>query len=804
MNTSSGSVDYEADQIKVLKGLEAVRKRPGMYIGDTSDGSGLHHMVYEVVDNSIDEVLANQCDRIEVNLHSDGSCSVSDNGRGIPVAQHPTEGRSSAEVVMTELHAGGKFDNSAYKISGGLHGVGVSVVNALSERLELKVAREGFNHKISFVKGIPTAPLTRLEATKETGTKVTFWPSSAVFEITDFSYDRLVLRLRELAFLNSGLNITINDERPEPNRQDLFCYEGGIRSFVRYCDLHRKIIHDKMCFLKGSRDGVIVEVAMQWNEGYNENIACYTNNIRQIDGGSHLTGLRAALTRVLKNYLDNMTTSSRNKREPLDFSGEDIREGLSCVLTAKVPDPKFSSQTKDKLVSSEVRPVVEEIVSEQLSSYLLENPRDARAICTKITESARARSAARKARDLARRKNAFDSGGLPGKLADCQERDPTRSELFLVEGDSAGGSAKQGRDRRFQAVLPLRGKILNVEKASVDKILSSQAISDLVQALGTGLTESYDRDKVRYHRVIIMTDADVDGAHIATLLLTFFFRKIQDMIKDGFIYLALPPLYKGKIGKHEQYLQDDSELNGFLTERSLIKASYIPTGATTGHPNFPKLVQALSTAKEIIARHASHPVHPIDDALLHSMLTLPEALSLDGEAAERSASILAKTDSDSTLKIKVRTDSAGSNSLVSVRHVHGAEQQPRRIMPAFLSSRDYDHLRSTAVLATGMAGPGQVCSGDAEQSVASPIEGVEWLLERTQAAMTLQRYKGLGEMNAEQLWQTTMDPASRRLKKIRIDNQIDAENLFDDLMGGDVEPRRKFIAERALMADIDI
>lgn len=803
---SARATTYEADQIKVLKGLEAVRKRPGMYIGDTSDGSGLHHMVHEVVDNSVDEALAGHCTRVSVILRADGGCTVSDNGRGIPVAQHPTEKRSSAEVVMTELHAGGKFDNSAYKVSGGLHGVGVSVVNALSRRLHLSVRRNGFLHTMSFADGAPEAPLSRGEACADTGTEVTFWPSQKVFELIEFDFDRLLSRLRELSFLNSGLEITLKDERTDPPLCEIFHYQGGIRSFIKYQDSHRKMLHNKQFYFCSSRGDIIVECAMQWNDSYHENVTCYTNNIPQADGGSHLTGLRAALTRVVKGYIDD-TSKAKNRREQPEIGGEDIREGLTCVLSAKIPDPKFSSQTKDKLVSSEVRPVVEEAVAEHLSSYLLENPRDAQAVCAKIIEAARVRSAARKARDLARRKSAFDSGGLPGKLADCQEKDPALSELFLVEGDSAGGSAKQGRDRKFQAILPLRGKILNVEKARADRILSSQAIADLVQALGTGLIEEYDSAKLRYHRVIIMTDADVDGSHIATLLLTFFFRKMQQMILDGFVYLALPPLYKARIGKKERYLQDDAELDDFLSERALSDASYVADGAGGKHSNFPKLFRALDKAERIIAKHAKHPVHPVDETVLGAMLRIPAALELNldsPEAAAAAAHVVSRHADSAALRISTHADAAGVLSLLCARHVHGTEQKTTRVMPGFLASRDYAHLRTAASLAEGLPRPGTVRSGEASQQVADPFQAVRWLRAKTRAATTVQRYKGLGEMNAEQLWETTMDPASRRLKRIRITDLVDAENLFTDLMGEDVAPRKKFISERALLAEIDI
>ena len=799
---------YDAEQIKVLKGLEAVRKRPGMYIGDTSDGSGLHHMVHEVVDNSIDEALAGFCDRISVTLRADGGVEVADNGRGIPVAMHPTEKRSTAEVVMTELHAGGKFDNNSYKVSGGLHGVGVSVVNALSERLELRISRAGGSHQMTFAHGVPTAPLKKAGKAAGTGTTIVFWPSPETFESVEFDFSRLAGRLRELAFLNSGVTIVLADERGEQPRREEFSYQGGLAMFVEHHDAKRKAVHEKMFTCRGERDGVVVETAMQWNDGYNDNVLCYTNNIPQIDGGSHLTGLRAALTRVVKNYIDELAKQAKGKRNGLAIGGEDIREGLTCVLSIKAPDPKFSSQTKDKLVSSEVRPVVEEIIAAKLATFLLEHPRDAQAICGKVVDAARVRSAARKARDLARRKDVFDSAGLPGKLADCQERDPAKSELFLVEGDSAGGTAKQARNRANQAVLPLRGKILNVEKARPDKILASSAIADLVQALGTGVTEEYDPAKLRYHKVIIMTDADVDGAHISTLLLTFFFRKIPEMVKEGHVYLAMPPLYKVKIGKSERYLQNDDELQDFIAASSLDGASYSPSkGGKPQRPakEFAEAFRLYLRAEKTIAKMTSRASDPYDEALLRAFMHTPGPISLaSAAAASAAADELNRLAGSPTLTIEAEKAAAGGHVLICRRRVYGQQRPPLRIGAAFFAGSEYSALRRAGEAFARIPGPGIVRRGDKEAAAADAAAAAAWLAAAARSAATIQRYKGLGEMNAEQLWETTMDASCRRLKRVRIEDLNSADELFEDLMGDDVSKRKEFIAERALLADLDI
>ncbi len=805
MSAAEAAAAYGAEQIKVLKGLEAVRKRPGMYIGDTSDGSGLHHMVHEVVDNAIDEALAGFCTEVSVTLRADGGVCVRDNGRGIPVAMHPTENRPTAEVVMTELHAGGKFDNNSYKVSGGLHGVGVSVVNALSERLELRIDRDGGRHEMSFADGVPTAALKRTGKASGTGTDVTFWPSPVTFDNIDFEFSRLETRLRELAFLNSGVSIELVDERGADVRRETFKYDGGLASFVQHHDAKHKIVHEKMFCCRGERDSTVIEVAMQWNDGYNENVLCYTNNIPQVDGGSHLTGLRAALTRTVKNYIEDPSGQYKGKRDMPDVGGEDIRQGMTCVLSAKVADPKFSSQTKDKLVSSEVRPVVEEIIADQLKTFLYEHPRDATAICDKIVDAARVRAAVRKARDLARRKDVFDSAGLPGKLADCQERDPRKSELFLVEGDSAGGTAKQARNRSNQAVLPLRGKILNVEKARPDRILSSSAISDLVQALGTGVTEEFDPEKLRYHKVIVMTDADVDGAHISTLLLTFFFRKIPELIRDGHIYLAMPPLYKVKVGKSERYLQLEEELQDFLDACALDGASYTAVGADAPATGFSEAYSLRRRAERIIRKLSGRPQAPHDASILRAMMRTPKPLTAStSEQAAAAAAALLEAAADPSLTIEVDETSADRPILKCTRKVHGQAQPPVRLPAAFFSGPDYAGLRAAADAIGAIAGPGTVRRGEREAVVADAGAAAEWLAEAARTAATIQRYKGLGEMNAEQLWETTMDDNRRRLKRVRIEDLNSAGELFEDLMGDDVSKRKEFIAERALLAELDI
>ena len=824
MSTSAASKKqrgYDVDQITVLKGLEPVRKRPGMFIGDTSDGTGLHHMVQEVVDNSVDEALEGHCDLVSVTLNADGSCTVDDNGRGIPVAKHKTENRPTPEVVMTILHAGGKFDNESYKVSGGLHGVGVSCVNALSSRLELSIKREGHEHTMEFSRGDVTQPLTKAAKTKETGTKITFWPDPRIFDDTNFNYDYLARRLQEIAFLNSNLRIVLTDKREDEPRVMDYHYEGGLREFVAQRASSNKefhSIHEQMFYCRKERDGIVVEIAMQWGGGYNEHIRCYTNNIPQNDGGTHLTGFRAALTRVVKGYMSEAMASARIKKVVSDIGGEDIREGLICVLSVKVPEPKFSSQTKDKLVSSEVRPVVEDLFAEQLNVFLQERPRDAHAICEKVVAASAARQAARQARESARRKSAFDSGGLPGKLADCQEKDPAKSEIFLVEGDSAGGSAKQGRDRSFQAVLPLRGKILNVQKSRLDKIVNSKVIQDLIQALGVQIFDDRQEEgdaegeeeegllppkALRYHRIIIMTDADVDGAHIATLLLTFFFRRLSSLIRQGCVYLALPPLYKVKAGKTERYLQDDAELEDFLAEQALEKASYLQQGKSKPAEDFAALFRMLRQSEAIIDKHASNHAEQLDTDLLKLLLGVPDVLMLEhGKDAKDSCKRLEKA-ANGDFRVEV-AGHAGAHVLDCYRSVYGQERRAGRLTRQFLESRDYERLNETAGLLSELGGPGTVTAGKDALDVLGPDQAAQWLMQRVRKDVTVQRYKGLGEMNPGQLWETTMDPETRRLVRVEIEDAERADELFSDLMGEDVQPRKEFISKGALLAEIDL
>ncbi len=791
---------YGADQIRVLKGLEAVRKRPGMYIGDTSDGSGLHHMVFEVVDNAVDEALAGECTRIRVTVHADNSVSVLDNGRGIPTEMHPTENRPSAEVVMTELHAGGKFDNNAYKVAGGLHGVGVSVVNALSDRLALEIWRDGGRYQQEYRRGLPHTPLTRVEDTDRRGTEVTFHPDREVFGDIGFNASTLKSRLRELAFLNSGLRIEFEDERSET--KDVFQYDGGIHAYVAFLNENKRPLNHRVFHCRGGRDGIQVELAMQWNDSYQENVLCYTNNIPQADGGSHLTGLRSSMTRTLKAYIDGAEISKRAK---VEVTGDDMREGLTCVLSAKVPDPKFSSQTKEKLVSSEVRPVVEDVVSDQLRAFLLEHPNEARAVCSKIVDAARAREAARKARELTRRKNALENVGLPGKLTDCQERDPAKSELFLVEGDSAGGSAKLGRNPRFQAILPLRGKILNVEKARIDKVLSSQEIISLVTVLGTGIGKAdFDLDKLRYHRIIIMTDADVDGAHICTLLLTFFFTQMERLMENGHIYLAQPPLYKLRLDRSERYLLDDRELEECLVEHALKGATYQvgdgDDGPRLGEDEFGRLLRLHRRCGQVIEKHSRH----IDPGFLWALLHETDSIHLETERdVEQALERLGRHFPDGSVTLEARQDEESG-----VRHIRGERTRhgnvrPFRVTHHFFQSEDYETLLEAAnqlAAAKVTAGPGTVSRGDASHRAESFGAAIDWLLDLVRSKAQIQRYKGLGEMNPDQLWETTMDPDARRLLRVRLEDRHRAEDVFSKLMGDRVEPRRDFIVENALYA----